>query len=200
MARTQAGVLPRTLLGRSHEKRLLHVSPLLVATTELDVEGVYAKLNSRPAGLTGAEAATRLGKYGQNILARDQRPGFFRLLWRAVRNPLVVLLAVLAGVSFATGDSPSATMMLVMIALSVGLKLFQETRASNAAAVWGGIAPAYLAGASDRGLAASAHADWTFEAGAATLRTALNTDPYKLPSKARFARVPGSWLDKQQGF
>jgi hypothetical protein len=30
--------------------------------------------------------------------------------------------------------------------------------------------------------------------------TSLNTDPYKLPSKARFARVPGSWLDRQQGF
>ena len=30
--------------------------------------------------------------------------------------------------------------------------------------------------------------------------TSLNVDPYKLPSKARFARVPGSWLDKQQGF
>jgi len=30
--------------------------------------------------------------------------------------------------------------------------------------------------------------------------TSLNTDPYKLPTKARFARVPGSWLDKQQGF
>jgi type II secretory pathway pseudopilin PulG len=30
--------------------------------------------------------------------------------------------------------------------------------------------------------------------------TSLNADPYKLPSKARFARVPGSWLDRQQGF
>ena len=30
--------------------------------------------------------------------------------------------------------------------------------------------------------------------------TSLNTDPYKLPTKARFARVPGSWLDRQQGF
>ena len=30
--------------------------------------------------------------------------------------------------------------------------------------------------------------------------TSLNVDPYKLPTKARFARVPGSWLDKQQGF
>jgi hypothetical protein len=30
--------------------------------------------------------------------------------------------------------------------------------------------------------------------------TSLNADPHKLPSKARFARVPGSWLDRQQGF
>jgi Mg2+-importing ATPase len=56
------------------------------------------------------------------------------LLWRAVRNPLVILLAVLAAVSFATGDARAAIMMLLMIALSVGLKLIQETKASNAAA------------------------------------------------------------------
>lgn len=30
--------------------------------------------------------------------------------------------------------------------------------------------------------------------------TSLNVDPYKLPTHARFARVPGSWLDRQQGF
>jgi Tfp pilus assembly protein PilX len=30
--------------------------------------------------------------------------------------------------------------------------------------------------------------------------TALNNDPNKLPSKARFARVPGSWLDRERGF
>ena len=30
--------------------------------------------------------------------------------------------------------------------------------------------------------------------------TSLNLDPYKLPAKARFARVPGSWLDRQGGF
>ena len=29
--------------------------------------------------------------------------------------------------------------------------------------------------------------------------TSLNTDPYKLPSKARFARLSGSWLDRQSG-
>jgi type II secretory pathway pseudopilin PulG len=30
--------------------------------------------------------------------------------------------------------------------------------------------------------------------------TSQNVDPYKLPAKARFARVPGSWLDRQRAF
>jgi Tfp pilus assembly protein PilX len=30
--------------------------------------------------------------------------------------------------------------------------------------------------------------------------TSLNNDPYKLPTRARFARVAGSWLDRQQAF
>jgi stage II sporulation protein D len=48
---------------------------------------------------------------------------------------------------------------------------------SNAAAVWGGIAPAYLSGATDKGPAGGAHADWTFETSASALRSALNADP-----------------------
>jgi len=48
---------------------------------------------------------------------------------------------------------------------------------SNAAAVWGGVAPAYLSGSTDTGPAGAAHSDWTFEAGAAAIRAALNADP-----------------------
>jgi len=47
---------------------------------------------------------------------------------------------------------------------------------SNASAVWGGQALPYLAGARDDGPAGSAHTDWTFEAGAAALRRALDAD------------------------
>ena len=95
---------------------------------------MYAQLATRPEGLTSAEAQARLAEHGPNVLAKDQRPGIFTLLWRAVLNPLVILLAVLATVSFATGDARAATMMLLMIVLSVGLKLIQEAKASNAAA------------------------------------------------------------------
>ena len=57
------------------------------------------------------------------MLAKDQRAGFGKLLWRAVLNPLVILLAVLATISFATGDLRPRIVMASMIALSVGLKL-----------------------------------------------------------------------------
>jgi stage II sporulation protein D len=48
---------------------------------------------------------------------------------------------------------------------------------SSAAAVWGGVAPAYLAGATDEGPACAAHSEWTFETRAGALLTALNADP-----------------------
>jgi stage II sporulation protein D len=47
---------------------------------------------------------------------------------------------------------------------------------SDAAAVWGGIAPPYLCGSRDDGPARGAHAQWTFEAGATAVRAALNAD------------------------
>ncbi len=134
MTHAASGVVPRTLLAKSHETRSLHVSRAVVDTVELDAFGVYKRLDTRPEGLTADEADERLARHGLNVLAKDQRPGFLKLLWRAVRNPLVILLGVLATVSFATGDARSATMMLLMIALSVGLRLIQETKAGNAAA------------------------------------------------------------------
>lgn len=48
---------------------------------------------------------------------------------------------------------------------------------SNAAAVWGGVAPAYLAARRDAIEAPSAHASWTYDVSADALRAALNADP-----------------------
>jgi stage II sporulation protein D len=48
---------------------------------------------------------------------------------------------------------------------------------SDAAAVWGGRAPAYLSGRRDSGPAGAAHTEWTFETRTAALRAALNADP-----------------------
>src|SRR6478672_5847013 len=63
-----------------------------------------------------------------------KRGGIDKLLWHAAINPLVVLLVVLATISFATGDARAGIVMTLMIALGVGLKLIQEARADSAAA------------------------------------------------------------------
>jgi Mg2+-importing ATPase len=130
-----ATILPKRLLASDqHKVRAIRVSPIVAEAATLDAAHVYARLGTRPEGLTGVEAQERLERYGPNVLARDQRPGVLKLLGRAVLNPLVLLLAGLATISFATGDFRSAVVMLSMIALSVGLKLIQETRADSAAA------------------------------------------------------------------
>lgn len=59
---------------------------------------------------------------------------------------------------------------------------------SDAAAVWGGLAPSYLAGSRDAGPAGSAHAEWRFDIAAASLRRALNADP-RTAVGARLDRV-----------
>jgi Mg2+-importing ATPase len=100
----------------------------------VDAEHVFATLNTRLEGLSAAEARTRLQQYGRNVLATEQRPGILKLLWRALINPLVILLATLATISFASGDSRAGLIMLSMIVLSVSLKLFQESKADSAAA------------------------------------------------------------------
>jgi Mg2+-importing ATPase len=133
--KTLPAILPKRLLASDrHKVQTIRVSPIVAEAATMDAAHVYAKLNTRPEGLTGAEARERLERSGPNVLAKDQRAGVLKLLWHAVLNPLVLLLAGLATISFATGDFRSAVVMVFMIVLSVGLKLIQETRADSAAA------------------------------------------------------------------
>jgi Mg2+-importing ATPase len=134
VAHLDAGVLPRTLFAKDHGRRPGRAARALLESARLDVAGAYAHFGTRAQGLTSEEAETRLGVGGENALTRDRKPGLLLLFWRAIQNPLVLLLSALAAISFATGDARAGLMMLLMIALSVGLKLAQESKASNAAA------------------------------------------------------------------
>mgnify|MGYP001221273592 CR=1 FL=1 len=120
--------VPRRELSR------IQVSPAVREAARLDSAGVFARFSSRPEGLTTEEAAARLTAHGPNVVAQDGRTGVFKLLWHAIVNPLVVLLAVLATISFLTEDVRAGIVMVAMIALGVGLKLIQEAKADRAAA------------------------------------------------------------------
>ena len=85
-------------------------------------------------GLTQVEAERRLELHGPNVIAQEQRHRLLRLLGHALVNPLVILLSILAGLSFLTGDPRAGIVMSAMVILGVGLRFVQEARADHAAA------------------------------------------------------------------
>ena len=81
-----------------------------------------------------ADAQERLVESGPNLIASEKQRGWLWRLFTASRNLLVILLAVLAAISFATGDFRAGTVMVLMVILGVGLRFVQESRADAAAA------------------------------------------------------------------
>ncbi len=110
------------------------VSPLLFDAASHDVGEVLRQLRSGFGGLTEAEAAARRQQHGPNAIVAEARYRRLVLLGKALLNPLVVLLILLAAVSFLTGDDRAGTVMGVMVILGVVLRFMQEARADAAAA------------------------------------------------------------------
>jgi Mg2+-importing ATPase len=99
-----------------------------------DVAEILQRLGTSAAGLTDEAAAERLEVFGPNEVVQERRHGWWERLWVAARNPLVMLLTLLATVSFATGDIRAGTVMMLMVILGLSLRFVQETKADNAAA------------------------------------------------------------------
>ena len=99
-----------------------------------EASAVLQRLGSAPSGLNETEVAARLQQYGPNEVAQERKHEWLHRLWLAVRNPLVILLTILATVSYATGDVRAGTVMVLMVILGVSLRFVQETKANTAAA------------------------------------------------------------------
>ncbi|GGA94581.1 magnesium-translocating P-type ATPase [Puia dinghuensis] len=99
----------------------------------LPLKELQAKLQFSRDGLTTEEAEARLRQYGFNEIAREKPLSWFRRLWNHLKNPLVILLSILAAVSWITADVPSAIVIFTMVVLGVVLRYFQEVRADKAA-------------------------------------------------------------------
>jgi len=95
---------------------------------------VLQRLGATSAGLSEVEAAARLEQFGANEVASEKKQSWLHRIYVAARNPLVILLTVLAILSFATGDFRAGSVMLLMVGLGLSLRFVQETKADNAAA------------------------------------------------------------------
>jgi len=94
---------------------------------------VLSRLGSGPDGLSSAEAAERLRRFGLNALG-THRVRAATVLLRQIRNPILILLLGAALVSGLTGGGTNALIIAVIVALSVGLGFFNEYRAEVAMA------------------------------------------------------------------
>src|SRR5580704_436590 len=116
----------------------IRVSPRLIQAAAASSAEALSQLQTRVEGLSEEEAAHRLEEYGPNVVADEARYTRLRLLVKACLNPLVILLSVLATISFATAqtisDDVSGGLMVVMVLLGVSLRFVQEARADAAAA------------------------------------------------------------------
>ena len=112
----------------------MQISDQLVRLAHADADKGLSALESGVDGLSTAEAALRLKKYGPNEIAQEKKKNVLVRLLDNVKNPLVILLTVLAAVSFATGDMRATIVIMVMVVLGVVLRFYQEMRADDAAA------------------------------------------------------------------
>jgi Mg2+-importing ATPase len=113
-------------------QRLIDREALLQAARE-GPDALLARLNTTANGLSALQSRLRLERFGPNAIAHEQPVSWPQQLLRTFRNPLVFLLAALAGLSLLTGDTKAALIITTMIVFSVALRFSQEVRSLRAA-------------------------------------------------------------------
>jgi len=109
------------------------VSSRLLELAHLPPEHALARLDTSEQGLLDREAEERLEQFGANTVSHEKDKSAFAKILEQFKNPLNILLSLLAAVSWFTGDAESATIIIVMVTLSVVLTFIQEHRSSRAA-------------------------------------------------------------------
>ncbi|HEY6426915.1 MAG TPA: cation-transporting P-type ATPase [Acidimicrobiales bacterium] len=101
-----------------------------VAWFAQDADAVVAELGSdAERGLTGAEAAGRLGRYGPNEIAKEKPPSVWAVAFGQVRDPMNIMLIAVTVVSLAISQFSTAVIVAFLVLLNVVLGSRQELKA-----------------------------------------------------------------------
>ena len=83
---------------------------------------VAATLETDPSGgLTGAEAASRLARYGPNKITGEKPPSILVVALTQLRDPMNIMLVAVTAVSFAIGQVSTGVIVALLILLNVVL-------------------------------------------------------------------------------
>jgi Mg2+-importing ATPase len=100
---------------------------------QLPVTVLLEQLAASPDGLSSAEAAARLARFGPNVIHGERKRALLLQFLGKFRNPLVIILLVASALSAATGDAASFFIIATIVIISVTLDFIQEYRAGQAA-------------------------------------------------------------------
>ena len=80
-------------------------------------------------GLTAAEAASRLARYGPNKITGEKPPSILVVALTQLRDPMNIMLIAVTAVSFAIGQVSTGVIVALLIVLNVVLGSRQELKA-----------------------------------------------------------------------
>ncbi|EJN11502.1 magnesium-translocating P-type ATPase [Bradyrhizobium sp. YR681] len=101
----------------------------------LPADALCTELGCSVQGLSAAEAAERLDRFGPNSDASPRIEGAMRAILRRLLEPLSLILLVAGIVSMLTGDEIGGLIIVLILAGSIGLDTIQEGHAVRAAEI-----------------------------------------------------------------
>lgn len=99
---------------------------------------VLRAMNSSAEGLTYSEVKQRLDKYGSNKLKETEKQSLFQRFLEQLKDPMLIILLIAAGVSALTGmlagegEWAEVIIILAVVLLNAVLGVFQESKAEAA--------------------------------------------------------------------
>ena len=104
----------------------------------LEKESVLEELGTNENGLTSAQAAERLEKYGPNKLKEAEKATWFQKFMAQLKDPMLIILMIAAAVSALTGmlsgenEWAEVIIILAVVLLNAILGVIQESKAEAA--------------------------------------------------------------------
>ena len=107
-----------------------HDAPDVPAPYARDAAVVVSELGSDPSnGLTTAEAASRLTRYGSNRITAEKPPSVWAVALQQLRDPMNLMLVAVTVVSFVIGEVSTGVIVGLLIVLNIVLGSRQELKA-----------------------------------------------------------------------
>lgn len=97
----------------------------------LSLDELYARLETTTAGLSHAEAASRLVRWGANRLPEGRHKTLPGVFLAQFRSPFIYLLLAAGGVSLWLGERADATFIFTVLLLNAVIGSYQEWRAET---------------------------------------------------------------------